>query len=177
MENAVASGSGAQTQCAPERKLNKTPKASIIKMAKVKGEEYINHRGKLIEKCTIGKNCRAEEKQRSTDYPDTLINLIKDHIKSFKPRQSHYSRRKNPLRFCLPEGLTIKDMHSMFQSEYLINIHYKIYYKIFTTNFNLKFGFPRSDTCSQCHSFQQKLSSPEISDAEKVQITMVKELH
>lgn len=56
MDNAVASGSGAQY--APERKLKKTPKASIIKMAKVKGEEHINHKGRLIEKRTIGRNCR-----------------------------------------------------------------------------------------------------------------------
>lgn len=131
----------------------------------------------LVTRGTSPRDLRGKNKQRSTDYPDPLINLIKDHIRSFKPRQSHYSRRKNPLRFYLPEGLTIKDMHSMFRSEYLINIPYKIYWKIFKTNFNINFGFPRSDTCAQCDSFQQKLTSQEITDAEKIQITMEKEIH
>lgn len=58
MENVVASGSGTQTQCVPERKVKKIPKASLIKIAKVKGEEHINHKGKLINERTIGGNCR-----------------------------------------------------------------------------------------------------------------------
>lgn len=56
MENAVASGSGVQQ--APERKVKKTPKASLIKIAKVKGEKHINHKGRLLEKRTLGRNCR-----------------------------------------------------------------------------------------------------------------------
>lgn len=129
----------------------------------------------LVTRGTAPRDLRGKDKERSTDYPDTLFYLIKDHIKSFKSRQSHYSRRKNPFRFYLQEGLTIKDMYSMFRSAYLI--HYKIYWKIFTTKFNIKFGFPRSDTCAQCDSFQQQLTSQVISDAEKVQITMEKEIH
>lgn len=80
----------------------------------------------LVTRGMAPRDLRGKDKKRSTDYPDTVIHLIKEHINSFKPRQSHYSRRKNPLRFYLPEGLTIKDMHSMFRSEYLINIPYKI---------------------------------------------------
>lgn len=131
----------------------------------------------MVTHGTSPRDLRGKDKQRSTDYPDTIIHLIETHIKTFKPRQSHYSRRKNPLRFYLPEGLTIKEMHSMFLTEHLINIPYKIYWKIFTTKFNIKFGFPRSDTCAQCDSFQQKLTSENISDAEKVQLTMEKEIH
>ncbi|KAL1492310.1 hypothetical protein ABEB36_012783 [Hypothenemus hampei] len=227
MEHIVNSNS--QTQYVPRHKLKKIPKASIIKMAKIKGKEHINHKGKFIEKRDIERNysketrvflfeqfydmknkneqdahlsglitlyeikrrrsrgrkleaakphsaryefkirfegkeievckdtllgihgitvgsliriqnhlllvargtsprdLRGKNKQKSVNYSDTLVNLIKNHIKSFEPRQSRYSRRKNPLRFYLSEALTIKDMHSMFRPEYLMNIPYKIY--------------------------------------------------
>ncbi|KAL1493635.1 hypothetical protein ABEB36_009334 [Hypothenemus hampei] len=41
--------------------MRKIPKANIIKMAKIKGKEHINHKGKFIEKCDIGRNCRCEQ--------------------------------------------------------------------------------------------------------------------
>ncbi|CAH1115017.1 unnamed protein product [Psylliodes chrysocephalus] len=75
MENAVASGSVVQTQCAQERKLKKTPKDSIIKLAKVKGDEHINHKGKLIEKRTVAKKLQIG---RATVKESRSLRLVHD---------------------------------------------------------------------------------------------------
>ena len=42
----------------PVRKKNEKPKANKIKEAKVKGEEHLNHKGKLVSAKQIGGNCR-----------------------------------------------------------------------------------------------------------------------
>nr|XP_022906884.1 uncharacterized protein LOC111418579 [Onthophagus taurus] len=96
---------------------------------------------------------------------------------SFQPRQSHYSRRDNPNRYFLPEGLTVKDMHKMFVGEYKINISYKIYWITFKRELNIKFGFPRSDTCAQCDIFQQKLNDKTLTAEELTKLTTERELH
>lgn len=51
---------------------------------------------------------RGIHKNRPNKLPEEVANLIIQHIQSFKPRQSHYSRRKNPHRLYLPETLSIK---------------------------------------------------------------------
>lgn len=43
---------------------------------------------------------------------------------------------------------------------------YEFYRKMFNTNFDIKFGYPRSDTCSSCERFQadKKALDLELSD-------------
>nr|CAI5843897.1 unnamed protein product [Callosobruchus analis] len=135
--------SGAQW---PRKKEKKVRKEDKIRLAKVKGEKYVNHRGAVVEKLK----------------PET-------HILSFQPRQSHHSRRKNP------------NIHyhstRMFVSEYQINIPYKIYWHTFKNKFNIKFGYPRSDTCAECDTYRQKLNNKSLSEDELQQVNIQKELH
>ncbi|KAK4883285.1 hypothetical protein RN001_006604 [Aquatica leii] len=49
-------------------------------------------------------------------------------------------------------------MHHLFCLEYKRNILYKIYWHILKTIFNIKFIFPRSDTCAGCNIYKDKLS-------------------
>jgi hypothetical protein len=123
------------------------------------------------------KDLRGRHKNLPTEYPTELLNLIEMHINSFQPRQSHYTRRKNPERMYLSESLTIKDMHRMFVAEYCLNIPYNVYLHIFRTKFNIKFGYPRSDTCAECDSLLHKLNAKDITDEEKGRLLMQKELH
>lgn len=120
---------------------------------------------------------RGTHKNRPTKFPQEVSHLIALHIKSFKSRQSHYSRRQNPNCVYLPEGLSIKIMYSLFVAEYKLNIPYKIYWSVFTKDFNIKFGLPRSDTCAECDNINQKLNSQNISDEEKLQLSTTRELH
>ncbi|KAI4454181.1 dna-directed rna polymerases i ii and iii subunit rpabc2 [Holotrichia oblita] len=129
---------------------------------------------------TVGKSPRDKRgthSNRPTQYPEVIWNIIEYHIKSFQGMQSHYSFRKNPNCVYLPEGLSISTMHSLFEEEYRINIPYKLYWKVFTTKFNIKFGYPRSDTCAECDTFQQKLNSTSVTEEEKAEIRIRKELH
>jgi hypothetical protein len=119
------------------------------------------------------KDLRGRHKDRPTEYPTELLNLIEMHINSFQPRQSHYTRRKNPERMYLSESLTMKDMHRMFVAEYCLNIPYNVYWHIFRTKFNIKFGYP----CAECDSFLHKLNAKDITDEEKGRLLMQKELH
>ena len=43
----------------------------------------------------------------------------------------------------------------------MIKCH-KSYHNIFNTNFNISFGYPRTDTCSKCDEFKIKIESIKI---------------
>ncbi|KAK9711358.1 hypothetical protein QE152_g25493 [Popillia japonica] len=64
---------------------------------------------------------------RPNKIPQEVEKLIVQHIHSFKGRQSHYSRRKNPYRLYLPETVSVKKMCKMFLEKYRINVTYKSY--------------------------------------------------
>lgn len=120
---------------------------------------------------------RGSHKNRPNKYPEYITETIKAHIQSFPARQSHYSRRKNPNSRYLPETLTLKTMHAMFLESFRINIPYKTYWKVFKQYFNIKFGFPRSDTCADCDKFAQSINRLDLEPEEKVSIEREKELH
>ncbi|KAJ8898049.1 hypothetical protein PR048_003409 [Dryococelus australis] len=58
-----------------------------------------------------------------------------------------------------PESLTISKMHEMFLNTYHVNVPYKVYWSIFTQEFNIKFGFSRSGTCSICDTLAMKINN------------------
>lgn len=91
--------------------------------------------------------------------PVEVTSLVRAHIKSFEVRQSHYSIRKNPNRFYLPENLSVKKMWKMLLNLYRVNVSYQVYWEIFTNEFNIKFGLPRSDTCAYCDSMINKIAA------------------
>lgn len=129
---------------------------------------------------TVGKSPRDKRglhSNRPNKFCNEVIYLIEAHIMSFQPRQSHYSIRKNPNVYYLPRELTIKDMHSMFVSEYKISIPYKIYWQTFKNKFSIKFGYPRSDTCAECDTYAQKLNNKELIGEERKNVEAQKELH
>ncbi|KAK9696750.1 Integrase zinc binding domain [Popillia japonica] len=71
---------------------------------------------------------RHDNRPRKTET-GTLV-AVRDHIKSFKCIQSHYSRRDNPNTYYLPETLTVKEMHKIFLDENPNKpVSYKIYWK------------------------------------------------
>lgn len=86
---------------------------------------------------------------------------IIEHITSFKGRQSHYSL-KDSTKTYLPEDLNIKKMHRMYLEKFPdFHTSYESYRTIFVTDFNISFGYPRSDTCSICDEYLAKIKSLE----------------
>src|SRR5258705_7235280 len=102
---------------------------------------------------------RGKHTNRPRQAPEAVRYVIAEHIKTFKARGSHYSLASNRNRLYLPETLSVSKMHGMFLQEYRINVPYSLYYHLFCTMFNLKFGPPRSDTCSTCDALSTKMKA------------------
>lgn len=102
------------------------------------------------------KDKRGRHKTRPNKLPSDVKKSIIDHIKSFKGRQSHYSL-KDSSKMYLPEELNIKKMHRMYLEKFpTFRVSYESYRTIFVRDFNISFGYPRSDTCSVCDEYLAK---------------------
>lgn len=97
------------------------------------------------------KEKRGGKHLNASDIEVTLS--IEDHIKSFKCRKSHHTRRETGRSYLQP-GLSIKAMWSHWKicrlKENCSIVSLSKYQFIFTTKFNLSFGHPRQDICSFC---------------------------
>lgn len=114
-------------------------------------------RSALVETGNPPIDKRGRHANRPRKTPERTHAAVINHIKSFKCRQSHYSRRHNPNVYYLPETLSCKKMYRLFcQENEELEVSYKIYWQIFTNEFKLKFGVPRSDTCGICDNLMQK---------------------
>lgn len=74
-----------------------------------------------------------------------ISEAIKNHIRSYKCRESHYSRSK--CRSYLPPELNVQKMYKAFCDSTNLKCSLSKYKKIFYQNFNIGFGNPHSDTC------------------------------
>nr|CAH7730369.1 unnamed protein product [Callosobruchus chinensis] len=102
---------------------------------------------------------------RSTLRDKEITDLIKAHIKTYKCRESHYSRNKT-CRSYLPPELNINlmwkqycDTHTEEQSCSLAKFK-----KIFYNDLNLGFGNPHTDTCTTCKKFEVRIKQTQDSN-------------
>lgn len=117
---------------------------------------------------------RGKHKNRPHKIETTTYELIGQHIKSFKGRNSHYSLNKSK-RTYLPQDLNITKMWKLYNALYNNNkVSYDTYRKVFLNDFNIGFGYPRSDTCSFCDSqkvevdfYTSQLQKSHLNDAQK----------
>lgn len=103
---------------------------------------------------------RGTNEKKHTKSKET-IQAVVNHINSFKSRPSHYSINKTSKRY-LPEELNVKKMYGMYVKLKKPPVSYEFYRKIFNTRFNLSFGYPRSDTCSECDQFLANIKVLEL---------------
>lgn len=129
----------------------------------------------LVNTSQAPTDCRGKHDNRPKQYPEVVINLVDNHIRSFPARKSHYSLRHNPDKRYLPEDLSVTKMHSLFLEQYHINVPYKIYWGVLK-KYNISFGYPRSDTCSYCDSMELKIKTA-MTDEQKQQLRNEKTLH
>ncbi|CAH2096795.1 unnamed protein product [Euphydryas editha] len=100
---------------------------------------------------------RGRHQNRPHKMDDDVVKRIKEHISSFPAEQSHYSRNKNINKLYLSPLLNVTKIHSLYlemcHNEDLSD-KYRVkktsYNHIFVTQFNLSFGYPKSDTCATC---------------------------
>ena len=96
---------------------------------------------------------------------DEIMNKIRQHIKMFPVRESHYSRSKNTHRTYLDASLNVAAMYKDFlhqNPELNEKVKYWLYSKIFKTEFNISFGYPRSDICDTCERQQVEMKTAEL---------------
>ncbi|KAJ8289407.1 hypothetical protein GJAV_G00000970 [Gymnothorax javanicus] len=98
-------------------------------------------------------------------------NRVREHIKSFPTRSSHYSRQKNRERKYLHESLNERRMWFLYLHRYEPDelekirrkekanpeVKYWLYCDIFNHEFSLSFGLPRSDTCNMCDRLREDI--------------------
>lgn len=84
--------------------------------------------------------------------------IVRNHIKSLKTRDSHYSLKDTSKKY-LPADLNVNKLYTLFkQLNPSVSLSYESYRHIFCTDFNIAFGYPRKDTCSQCDLLTAKKS-------------------
>ena len=105
---------------------------------------------------------RGTHQNRPHKLSQERLESIHNHIKSFKGRKSHYSL-KDSRRIYLPETLNVKKMYRMYAEENRLTkpVSYETYRNIFLRDFNIGFGYPRSDTCSSCDATKIQVASLE----------------
>ncbi|XP_071050843.1 uncharacterized protein [Onthophagus taurus] len=102
------------------------------------------------------KNKRGKHNTRPRKLSPEVLNIIHDHIKSFPNRSSHYGLRDS-LKIYLSEDLNMKKMHKLFEEVHpQVKISYETYRTVLERDFNISFGYPRTDTCSTCDQFMAK---------------------
>ena len=68
----------------------------------------------LVDGVVIASDERGKHKSRPHSVPDEVKEKIREHIKLFPRRKSHYSRSSNRKREYLDEGLSISRMYRLY---------------------------------------------------------------
>ena len=96
-------------------------------------------------------------RNRPHTITDEVEAQVREHIESFPAQESHYSCQDNRRCKYLPKTLSIARMYRMFLEKYEPEQEHKkprvkewLYRKIFNEEYNIGFGYLRSDTCEKC---------------------------
>ncbi|XP_023028220.2 uncharacterized protein [Leptinotarsa decemlineata] len=96
---------------------------------------------------------KGKHENRPHKLSDETLDAIRSHIKSFKGRESHYSQKDSKKTY-LPDDLNVSKMFKLFQDCHPnIRCSLESYRTIFNKEFNISFGYPRTDTCSSCDKY------------------------
>lgn len=150
---------------------------------------YLKNRDNI----TSPRENRGKHNTRPNMIPPEIVEQVDSHIRSFPKRSSHYSRQKNNNKMYLSPELNIKKLYALYLERYerdMFEIYgikeqkhlfhpkvtYDFYFRYFKDNFNISFGSPRSDTCTKCDEFENKLKLP-LSEEELSHVKRDKLLH
>ncbi|XP_045456403.1 uncharacterized protein LOC123666284 [Melitaea cinxia] len=80
------------------------------------------------------------------------LESVQKFIMKFKPLDSHYCRGKIKRRIYLDPSLNITKMYKMYEDQVTpgFSVTKSYFRKVFNTPFNIGFGTPRQDVCSDC---------------------------
>lgn len=128
---------------------------------------------KVVSGVLFSGDNRGKHKNRPHAICNELKTQIREHITSFPCRESHYSRHDNRQRKYLPDGLSIARMYRLYLEKYEPDLEERegqpqvkewLYRKIFNEEFNIGFGYPRSDTCERCDLLKVAIESAQTEE-------------
>ena len=93
---------------------------------------------------------------------ESIKQRVKEHIENFPAQVSHYSRFKNEHK---DSRLTISELHRLFIKEnpdLKTVCKYSYYHDVFNYEYNISFGYPRSDICDLCKKLQVAKKTAEL---------------
>ncbi|KAL5241699.1 hypothetical protein ACI65C_013355 [Semiaphis heraclei] len=136
------------------------------------------------------KDKRGKHVKRTNIISDTILNQVSAHIKSFPARESHYSRESNSNVKYLPPELNLSIMHKLYLEKYEIDVYnkmqndeetkpivkYDFFCRFFADNFNIRFGYPRTDTCQTCDRLKNVIDV-ETNEESKMLLETEKQVH
>lgn len=114
------------------------------------------------------KDKRGKHDNRPWKHTEETKAAIKTHIASFPARESHYGLKDSNKT----EVLNVKKMYELFKEAYpSIVVSEQSYREVFNTEFNIAFGYPRTDTssaCDECSAKLQALEKEECPDSDSM---------
>lgn len=116
-----------------------------------------------LYKCCSTSEVAAVIDGRGHKVPGNKVDVsnVKKHIESFPSYKSHYTRSDTPNRRYLHSDLSIRKMYLLYKEKCTEDnvepVKEKMYYHVFSTQYNLHFKPPSKDTCQRCDSLQQKI--------------------
>lgn len=108
---------------------------------------------------------RGTHKNRPNKIPEETKTLMMEFFNSLKGRKAHYSLKDNN-RVYLPEHLNVKKLLQMFMEKHSdknVAFSLEVFREVFVNNFNIHFGYPRTDTCAFCDEMKVREESIETS--------------
>ncbi|XP_046685705.1 uncharacterized protein LOC124371418 [Homalodisca vitripennis] len=104
---------------------------------------------------------RGKHFNRPRKVPEATREAMMSFFCSLKGRRAHYSLHDST-KVYLPENLNVKELLSMFLNKNPgMEISYETFRHTFVTEFNIGFGYPRTDTCCFCDENNAKVSGIE----------------
>lgn len=121
----------------------------------------------LLSKGESPKDMRGKHNNRPTSIIAESRLKIKIHIDSFPYKTSHYGTKD--IKY-LDSKLNVKTLFQLFikkHPELQNTVKYEFFLKYFNENYNLKFGRPQVDVCSECERLGTILRNKSLNDNAK----------
>lgn len=107
----------------------------------------------------IEPDCRGKHSRHPKTITPDIIKSVCDHIKSFTPVESHYTRKRSN-KLYLDCTLTYPKMFDLYTEWFDVTKHaakainVRQYRDIVQQNFNVAFHIPKKDKCDACHIYE-----------------------
>lgn len=122
---------------------------------------------RFLEKGTPPKEGRGGDRIKNRN--DNKKNAISKFVESLNCTETHYCRSKTVVRKYLPCELNIRKLHKMYNEsvDEQLRVRECFFRNYVNINYNIGFGTPLTDMCSDCLKTQEKLKTEKDQNVRK----------